>query len=52
MNNPSEENAKDCFLCDQLPLFGSTLKYSFDLDVEDKSRNLHGLSDPIASIDV
>ena len=35
MNDPSEEKTKDCFLCNQLTLFGSTLKDSFVLAVED-----------------
>ena len=49
MKDPSEENTKD-FLCDQLTLFGGTLKDSFVLEVEDNYWVLHGLSDPIVSI--
>ena len=36
MNDPSEEKTKDSFLCDRLTLFGSKLKGSFVLDVEDE----------------
>ena len=41
MNNSSEDNTKDCFLCDRLTIFGSTLKDSFVLDVEDEYQILH-----------
>ena len=37
-------------MCDQINLFGSTLKISFVLGVEDDYWILHGLSEPIASI--
>ena len=49
MNDPSEEKTK-IFLCVQLTIFGSTLKNSFVLAVEDNYWILHGLSDPMASI--
>ena len=35
MNDPSEEKTKDCILCDWLTIFGSILKNSFVLAVED-----------------
>ena len=41
MNDPSEENTKDCFLGDRITLFGSTLKYSYVLDIEDDYWILH-----------
>ena len=50
MNDISEEKTKDCFLCDGITLFGSTLKDSFVLAVEYNYWDLHSLSDPIASI--
>ena len=50
MNDPLEEKTMDCFLCDQLTFFNSTLKYSFVLAVKDNYWVKHGLSYPIASI--
>ena len=41
MNDPSEEDTKDCLLCNQLTIFGSTLKDSFFLTVEDDYLTLH-----------
>ena len=42
MSDPSEENTKDHLLCNRLTIFGSTLKDSFVLAVEDNYRILHG----------
>ena len=50
MNDPLEENTKDCFLCDWLTLFGSTLKDSFVLNIEEYYWILYGLSEPLPSI--
>ena len=41
MNDPYEERSKDCFLCNQLTIFGSKLKDSFVLAVEDNWWILH-----------
>ena len=51
MDDPLEEMTNDCFLCDGLTIFGSTLKDRFVSAVKDNYWDLHGLSYPIASID-
>ena len=50
MNDLLEDKTKDCFLCNGLTLFGSTLKDGFVLAVKDNYWYLHGLLDPTASI--